>query len=157
VCIDDSHLAEHRDPPNVERLPAGSKLEPMLLDGAIDGAILGGDLPDEPRVRHLIPNPHQAARGWSRKYGVVPINHLFVVDKALSETRPDVVREIYRLLSRSKQAAPAPAGGVDPLPFGVDNNRNALEMITAYTFEQRIVPRKFAVDELFDDTTRALV
>jgi 4,5-dihydroxyphthalate decarboxylase len=156
ACTDDSHLAEHRDPPNVERLPAGSKLEQLLLDRTIAGAILGSDLPDEPRVHHLIPNPHDAAREWARKYGLVPINHLFVVDKALSETRPDVVREIYRLLSESKRAAPSPAGGIDPLPFGVENNRKALEMITAYTFEQKIVPRKFAVDELFDETTRAL-
>ena len=156
ACTDDSHLAEHRDPPNVERLPAGAKLEQLLVDGAIDGAILGSDLPDEPRVRHLISNPHDAAREWSRKHGLVPINHLFVVDKALSATRPDVVREIHRMLSESKKAAPSPVDGIDPLPFGVENNRKALEMISTYTFEQRIVPRKFTVADLFDDTTRVL-
>jgi 4,5-dihydroxyphthalate decarboxylase len=156
TCTDDSHLAEHRDPRTVERLPSGSKLEQMLVDGAIDGAILGADLPDEPRVRHWIPNPHQAAREWSHKYGLIPINHLFAVDKALSETRPDVVHEIYRMLSASKRAAPRPQNGIDPLPFGVENNRKALEMIIGYSFEQQIIPRRFAVDELFDDTTLAL-
>jgi 4,5-dihydroxyphthalate decarboxylase len=60
------------------------------------------------------------------------------------------------MLLESKRAAPSPTDGVDPLPFGVENNRKALEMISAYTYEQQIVPRKFTVDELFDETTRTL-
>jgi 4,5-dihydroxyphthalate decarboxylase len=152
---DDGHLAEYKDPPHVERLPVGSKIDQMLLDGQLDGAILGGDLPNEPRVRPLIPNPHEAAKEWSQKHGFVPINHLFVVDKALADERPDVVREIYRMLKASK-AAGAPAGGIDPVPFGVEANRKALEMIIRYAFEQKVIPRKFAVDELFNDVTRGL-
>ena len=156
VCTDDSHLAEFRDPPNVERASAGSKVEQMLLDGMLDGAILGADLPGEPRVAHLIADPQQAAREWSRKHGLVPINHLFVVDRALAQVRPDVVREIYRLLAASKRVGVPAADGSDPLPFGVAANRKALELIIAYSFEQGIIPRRLAVDELFDDTTRAL-
>ena len=33
----------------------------MLLDGEVDGAILGADILDDPRVTHLIPNPKDAA------------------------------------------------------------------------------------------------
>ena len=153
---DDGHLAEYRDPPNVERLPAGSKIDQMLVAGQLDGAILGGELPDEPRVKPLIPNPHEAAKEWSKKEGLVPINHLFVVNTALADSRPDVVREIYRMLKESK-AAGVPAGGLDPVPFGIEANRKALEMIIRYSFEQKIIPRKFTVDELFDDVTRSLV
>ena len=152
---DDGHLAEYKDPPNVERLPAGSKIDQMLVEGGLDGAILGADLPDEPRVRPLIPNPHDAAKEWSKKHGLVPINHLFVVNKELADARPDVVREIYRMLKESK-AAGVPAGGLDPAPFGVEANRKALDMIIRYSFEQKIIPRKFTVDELFDDVTRGL-
>jgi 4,5-dihydroxyphthalate decarboxylase len=156
VCTDDSHLAEFRDPANVERAPAGSRVEQLLLEGAIDGAILGADLPDEPRIAHLITEPLQAAREWSRKHGLVPVNHLFAVDRALAHARPDLVREIYRLLAASKQAGVPSVDGADPLPFGIPANRRALEMIITYSFEQGIIPRRFEVDELFDDATRSL-
>ena len=64
VCNDDGHLAEFKDPPNVERTPPDAKkVDQMLLDGEIDGAILGAEIPDEPRVAHLIP---ESARGGAR-------------------------------------------------------------------------------------------
>lgn len=153
---DDGHLAEYQDPANVERLPAGSNVEKMLIEGELDGAILGGDLPDEPRVAHLIPEPQKVAEAWSKKHGMVPINHLFVVRRDLARQRPDVVREIFRVLKESK-AQGVPSGGIDPVPFGVENNRKALETIIRYSYEQQIIPRLFTVDELFDDVTRDLV
>lgn len=153
---DDGHLAEYQDPANVERLPAGSNVEKMLIEGELDGAILGGDLPDERRVAHLIPEPQKAAEAWSKKHGMVPINHLFVVRSDLARQRPDVVREIFRVLKESK-AQGVPSGGIDPVPFGVENNRKALETIIRYSYEQQIIPRLFTVDELFDDVTRDLV
>src|SRR5213078_1002229 len=78
VCNDDGHLAEFRDPPNVERTPPGAKkVDQMLLDGEIDGSILGVENLDDPRVAPLIPNPKEAALAWYRKYHTVPVNHLF--------------------------------------------------------------------------------
>ena len=35
--------------------------------------------------------------------------------------------------------------------------RSALEKIIEYTAQQRLIPRRFTVDELFDDTTRKMV
>jgi 4,5-dihydroxyphthalate decarboxylase len=151
VCPDDSHLAEYRDPPNVVRQP-GKKVEQMLLDGDIDAAI--GAAVTDPRIRPLIAEPQAAAEAWSRKHGAVPINHLFVVRRALSEARPDVVREIYRLLAESK--ASASSSGIDFHPFGVETNRKALELMIQYSVEQQIIPKPCTVDDLFDDTTRTL-
>ncbi len=86
----------------------------------------------------------------------VPINHLFVVNKELADARPDVVREIYRMLKESKAAMPPSADGIDSIPFGVEAIRKPLEMIMRYSVEQKIIPRAFTVDELFDDVTRKL-
>ena len=92
VCNDDGHLAEFKDPPNVERTPPGAKkVDQMLLDGELDGAIFGVEVPNEPRVAHLIANPKEAALAWHGKYNTVPVNHLFCVDKDLADARPDVV------------------------------------------------------------------
>jgi len=157
VCNDDGHLAEYRDPPNVERPPADAKkVDQMLLDGELDAAILGAEVPNEPRVAHLIPDPKEAALAWYRKYNTVPVNHLFCVDKDLAEARPDVIRDIFRMLKESKAAMPPSADGIDFHPFGVAALQKPLEMIIQYAVEQKIIPRAFTVDELFDEVTRAL-
>jgi len=159
VCHEDPHLAEYHEPPGmgIERLPPGSpKVDALLLDGKLDGAILGNDLPNEPRVRPLIENPRVAAAEWCKKYDATPVNHLFVVNTALSQRRPDVVREIFRMLLESRKAAPPGKEGIDFLPFGVEPMRKSLELIIQYAVEQKLIPRSFVVDELFDDTTRVL-
>jgi 4,5-dihydroxyphthalate decarboxylase len=157
VCNDDGHLAEFKDPPNVERTPPDSKkVDQMLLDGEIDGAILGAEIPNEPRVAHLIPNPKDAALAWYAKYNTVPVNHLFCLDKDLADARPDVVVEIFRMLKATKAAMPPSPDGIDFHPFGVEALRKPLSMIIQYAVEQKIIPREIAVDELFDDVTRGL-
>ena len=37
----------------------------------------------------------------------------------------------------------------DPFPFGIENNRKALEAITRFAVDQKMVPRKFTIEELF--------
>jgi 4,5-dihydroxyphthalate decarboxylase len=157
ITFDDSHLAEYGDPPNCERAPRGKKLVDMLLDGEIDAAILGPSMPNDARLKTLIPDADAAALAWSKKYGLTPINHMYVVKQALCQARPDVVREIYRMLLASRAAGPQPAPGLPNMTAdGVAANRGSLELVIDYAFEQKIIPRKVTVDELFDRTTRVL-
>jgi 4,5-dihydroxyphthalate decarboxylase len=158
VCWDDAHPAEYTDPPNVERAPPGAKtLDQMFLDGDVDAAIPAADLLAHPAAKPVIPDPVAAGRRWTEKYGgATPINHMFVVRKELSERRPDVVREVYRMLSESKAAAAPPKDGVDRTKFGLAANRRALELAIQYSVEQKLIDRRIGVDALFDATTRAL-
>jgi 4,5-dihydroxyphthalate decarboxylase len=155
VTFEDAHVAEYRDPPGVERGAADKDLTTMLLSGELDAAIYGAELPDDPRIKSVIPDPEAAAQAWYRRHRCVPVNHLVVVTKALATCRPDVVGEVYGLLLRGKQAAP-PIAGVDLAPFGVEANRPALELIIDYTAQQGLIPRRFTVDELFEDFHRAM-
>lgn len=157
VTFEDPHLAEFRDPDFVERAPAGKTMVDMLLSGELDAAIVGDHLPD-PRLEHLVPDVEAVSRRWAESHGGVPINHMFVMRKSIVEERPDVVREVFRLLGESKKAANLPASGtaLDPLRFGVEANRRSLEIIIDFAFRQGLLDRRFSVDELFDDTTRAL-
>jgi 4,5-dihydroxyphthalate decarboxylase len=41
-------------------------------------------------------------------------------------------------------------------PSGVEANRRSLDLAIDYAFQQKVIPRKFTVNELFDDTTRVL-
>jgi 4,5-dihydroxyphthalate decarboxylase len=150
VTFEDAHVAEYRDPPQIERGAAGKELTAMLLAGEIDAAIYGAELPSDPRLKSVIPEPEAAAQAWYRKHGVTPVNHLVAVKTDLLRSQPRAVAEVYRLLAAAKRAAPAPAG-IDPAPFGIAANRPALELIIDYCLQQRMIPRRFSVDELFAD------
>jgi 4,5-dihydroxyphthalate decarboxylase len=157
ITFEDPHLAEYADPEFVTRAPAGKDLVQMLLDGELDAAIVGDKLPD-PRLKHLIPDADAVARQWAQSHGGVPINHLIVIRDSIAKSRPDLVKEMYRVLRESRAAVPPPPDGsaLDPLRFGVEANRRSLEIVIDYCVRQKLIPRKFSVDELFDETTGAL-
>lgn len=147
VTFEDAHVAEFKD--TTKRAPAGKQIIQMLIDGELDAVL--GEKSDHPDLTPLFPDAAAEEKAWFAKHGVVPINHMVVVSRALSDQHPDIVREIHRLLTRSANAAPAA-----PL-FSADAMRRSLEAIIFYTAQQGLIPRAFTVDELFDDVTRALI
>ena len=156
ITFEDPHVAEYRDPDFVKRAPQGKEIAKMLLDGEIDAAILGDKFPD-PRFKQLIPDAERAARKWAERHHGIPINHMVVLREELSRSRPDIVKEVFRTIRESKRAAGLPDSGMlDPYRFGVEACRPDLEVIIDFCFRQQLIPRRFAVDELFDDNTRAL-
>jgi len=151
ITFEDPHLAEYKDPDFVTRAPEGKSMVQMLIDGELDAAIVGDKLPD-PRLAPLIEDADSAARTWAERHGGIPINHMMVIRSAIAKSSPDVVSEIYRVLRESRRAVPPPADGslLDPWRFGVEPNRRSLEIIIDYSFRQKLIPRAFSVDELFD-------
>lgn len=157
VTLEDPHVTEYRDPPNAERAPAGKQLMPMLLDGEVDAIVTTGKDLKDPRVRPVIPEPDAAAQAWYERYKAVPINHMVCIKESVLAANPRVAEEVFRLLAEAKKAAGLPkAGEIDRLPFGVEPNRKSLELAIQYAAQQRLIPRAFAVDELFNDVTRVL-
>jgi len=155
VTFEDPHLAEYHEPANVQRAPAGTELKQMLLDGDIDAAILG-DVAEQGPLRHLIPDHAEAGQRWARAHGGVPINHMAVIRQSIVQTRPDVVREVYRLLRESRAAATLPAGPDDPLRIGVGATRRSIEHMIEYSFQQHLISRRPTVEDLFADAVRVL-
>ena len=157
VTFEDAHLAEYSDPPGVERAAAGKDMTKMLLEGELDAAIYGGAMPTDPRLKSVIADPEAAGKDWYRKHGAVPVNHMVVLKEDLSKSNPGAVRELFRMLLDSKKAAGLPkAGAIDLIPFGFDAVKPALELMSSYALEMKIIPRRLAAEELFDDTTRTL-
>lgn len=127
----------------------------MMLDGEIAAAILGVDMPKDPRVRTLVSEPFAAAEEWYKREGVIPINHMFAVHQDIVRKRPDVVREIYRMIVESRALAPDSAKTTIP-PLGLQENRKGVQMAIEWAYEQKIIPARVSVDELFDDAASAL-
>jgi 4,5-dihydroxyphthalate decarboxylase len=151
ITFEEPHVAEYVD--LTEHAAPDKKIVPMLLDGELDAVL--GERSDDPRIKPLFDDPAAASRAWYEKHKIVPLNHMVVVSAELAKSRPDLVEEIYALLKESKRRAPKPEG-IDATPFGVEACRPALERIIEYTAQQRLIPRRFTVDELFDDTTRKM-
>ena len=143
VTFEEAHGAQFEDPPNVERAPAGKDLNGMLLAGEIDATIVAAVPPADPRLKTVIRDPEAAARRWAEKHQAVQLNHLVVVRSAMPKTQSD---EVYRLLVESKKAA----GDPPMLPHGVEANRTNFEVAIDCAYKQRLVPRRFSVEELFE-------
>jgi 4,5-dihydroxyphthalate decarboxylase len=148
VTFEDAHVAEFKD--TTKRAPAGKQIIQMLADGELDAVL--GEKVEHPDLKPLFPDAGREEKPWFAKHGVTPINHMVVVSEGLSKDHPDAVREVSRLLRESAARAPAASPR-----FSADDMRRSLEMIIRYTGQQGLIPRVYAVDELFDDVTRALV
>ncbi|HKS18063.1 MAG TPA: hypothetical protein VJS63_02480 [Bradyrhizobium sp.] len=144
VTFEDAHVAEFRDA--TKRAPDGKRIMQMLIDGELDAVL--GEKSDHPDLKPLFANVAAEEKAWFAKHRVVPINHMVVMSKPLSETRPDIVAEIHGLLVRAADSA-----ATSPR-FTAGEMRRSLELIVFYAAQQGLIPRAYAVDELFDDVTR---
>jgi 4,5-dihydroxyphthalate decarboxylase len=148
VTFEDGHVAEVRDPPGTIRAGCDKDITKMLLDGEIDAAIYGAELPKDPRLKTVIENPEQEAKDWYARHRLVPVNHMVVVTDELANSNPAAVIELYRLLEAGRKAAP-PQGEVDIAPFGKEENRKCLELLTMYCVQQKLLARAPSFDSLF--------
>ena len=154
VTFEDAHVAECKDPPGTERAAAGKTPLDMLLAGEVDAAVLADPVPQDPRLKPVIANPEAAAADWkTRKGGALQINHMVVVRKEMEKVLRE---EVFSLLQQSKDKMPKQPGTPDSSPFGIEANRKNLEIAIDYVHRQGLIPRRFALDELFDDVTRTL-
>lgn len=141
VTFEEAHVAEFRDPPNVERAPAGKEITAMLMAGELDAAILGA-IPTDPQLKPVIRNPEEAAKRWGEKHGAIQLNHLVVVKNSVPKSAAD---EVYQILLESKRAAGDPPN----LPHGLERLRHPLEVAIDCAHKQRLIPRRYTVEELF--------
>jgi 4,5-dihydroxyphthalate decarboxylase len=149
VTFEDAHLEEYVDPPMATRAPVGKTMLGMLLDGEIDAAIFGNDLPKDDAIRPVIPDPAAADQAWHARHGQVPINHVVVMRRDVAERHPEAARAVYELLERGKALAPpTPA---DRLPSGIAGLRDRLGLVLDFCGRQGLLPRPLMLDEIFAD------
>ena len=175
VLSGDEHVAEYRPPANVVPIEEGRTLEEMLLSGELAAA--NGVQMDSPEIKPLLPNAAEAGLAGLRAGGLYPINHTVVVKDDVLAAHPDLGADLFDACVRAKEiyvnrlksgavAQPTAADKTfasvmaitgDPLPYGVAPNRREIEAVMQYSVEQGILPRPFALDEIFAKGTLDLV
>jgi len=146
----------------------------LLRAGEVDVAFLtnGNALQGDGQdlgVRRLFADPAKAQLQYYRSTGIFPIIHLVVAKEALTED-VDTFDELSEVLRDAKQAGlddmiesptegPVFGGkpdevratfGSDPYPYGVEANRQTLELVLGDAANnQRLTDRQLAVEELF--------
>jgi 4,5-dihydroxyphthalate decarboxylase len=172
----DEHVQEFRPPANVVPIEKGKTLEDMLASCEIPAAV-NIEL-DHPNVKSLIPNPSEAGFEALRTRGHYPINHTVVVRDELLSAHPDLAAALFlafveakrRYVERLKSdqvAKPSKTDqmykrvmhitGADPLPYGVEPNRQMIEAVMQYAVEQEILPASLTMDALFAHGTLDLI
>jgi 4,5-dihydroxyphthalate decarboxylase len=147
VTFEDPHVAEYVD--TTVRAPAGKQIMQMLFDGELDAVL--GEKSDDVRAKQLFPDAAAEERAWFANRGVIPVNHMTVVSRELSGKHPEIVREVHRMLQESRAAA----AGKSP-SFSDAELTGSIELITKFSAQQGLIPRAYAVNELYDHVTRAL-
>ena len=141
VTFEGAHVAEYQDPPWATRAAPGQDMLAMLRAGELDAAIFGNELPNDPALRPVFPDPAAAGQAFLRKHGFVPVNHLVAVTRTLADTSPDLVAELLRMFQTA-----CPAG----LPFGRAALQPATRLALRYCTEQGLLPAPLTPDEVWD-------
>jgi 4,5-dihydroxyphthalate decarboxylase len=171
---------DHMLPPSIrkERVPAGKVLGDMVAAGELD-AFMGAQVPrafaaGSPTIRRLFPEYRAVERAYFQKTGLFPIMHTVVIRGELARQHPWLPSSLYRAFSRAKDIAmqhmaETPAlsyalpwllsyleetralMGRDPWPYGVAANRNTLETLCRYTFEDGLASKRLPIEALFHE------
>jgi 4,5-dihydroxyphthalate decarboxylase len=149
VAFEDPHVPECVEPSNVSRAPAGKTLVGMLRAGELDAGVVSMSDQKDGVLAPVIPDPAAALARWRERYGVRPLNHVVVLHRDLARAQPWVADEVLRMLQQSAAQAPE-MPGADCIQSGIEALRPTLDLIIHYAFQQGLIPRRFAVDELFN-------
>ena len=139
----------------------------LLLSGEIDAA-LGEVGVDAPEIKPLIPDARNAAFDYFRRTGIYPINHGVVVKNSVLKEMPWIADELTRAFEAAKANYLKDLQGQRQhvvLGQGRDRQRRRWSAIRSRSasrrtarrwrrsrnspFDQKMVPRKYSVEELF--------
>ena len=143
----------------------------MLASGELAAGIGIGNV-DSEDVKPLIGGARDAAVKFFNDTGVYPINHTVVVKDEHLAANPWLAEELFNAFKSAKASyiAKLDAGedlsdadqalvrngvdlGGDPLPYGIDANRTTMEAIIQACLDQKVIPNRVAVEDVFAAST----
>jgi 4,5-dihydroxyphthalate decarboxylase len=174
VLSGDEHVAAFRPPANVVPLEPGKQMGAMLASGELPAAI--GVEVEGPEVAPLIRDPLEAGLRALRERGHYPINHLIVVKDDVLNEHPGVAPALFEAFAEAKRIylerlrsgaieKPTAIDALhrrvaeligDPLPYGIEPNRGALEELLRHAHDQHIIADVPPIESLFAPDTAGL-
>lgn len=157
------------------RLPAGKKIEQMVVDGELD-AVLHTDLipamaAKDKRVSRLFADHVSEEKAYFKKTGIFPIMHVVAIRRSLVERHPWLPVNLYKAFEEAKAEAMqrmlnpriVPLAwynefreeqqellGPDPWEYGLtERNRANMDAMVGYSREQGLIARRLSNDDLF--------
>jgi 4,5-dihydroxyphthalate decarboxylase len=146
----------------------------VLKANVLDRSSRIGGKGDWSNIKPLFPDRMAEAARFHKKHGFLPVNHTYIVRGDIYKKYPWVAFNLYtgfvkaKAVAREKLLEKIPTAlffgpeyaamtqemiGDDPFPFGIKANRAMLDMITDFSHEQGLTPRKMKVEELFAEQT----
>ena len=168
----------------LESAPRNKRLTDMLESGEIDALysarVPSGFTEGSKNIRRLFPNYVNEEMKYYRKTGVFPMMHTVVIRKDVYEKNRWVAQSLLKAFTESKQQAYSqfysPRGnlgskfmlpwitsyledvrdlmGWDIYPYGLEQNRKALETLLRYGHEQGLTRRLLKPEQIFVEETR---
>jgi 4,5-dihydroxyphthalate decarboxylase len=159
--------------------PEGTTLSQLLEEGQIDALFTANVpqpvLDGSPKITRLFPDFEPVERDYFRRTGPFPMMHTVVVKRELLDARPDLVRSVQRAFRDAKDVAAqryrearrlyqvqtmvpwmnalvdrnGDTFADDWFPYGMDENRAAVDTYLRYHHEQGLSPRQWKIDEIF--------
>ena len=168
---------------DLQPLGKGHTLNQALIDGNLDAVISPNPpqsfVDGHPLVKRLIDPPGPAEHAYFRKTGIFPIMHIVGVRKDIADAYPTLPQGLFRAFTKARQIAmdrvkdiaegsstrimspwfadayeaATRIMGPDYWPYGVEENRSALEAMCRYMHDQHLTSRRLDVEELFANVT----
>ena len=169
----DEHVQQFQYPSNVVPGPQDKDMATLLVEGEYDAALWFGRMTTpHPNIQPLFPDTHEAAVESYKKTGVYPMNHAIVIRDDVLKADPAIARELFAAFTAARdhylaglddggELSPESQAlvrhrdivGDDLLPYGIARNRRTLEAVIQDSVDQKIIPEKVSVEEIFAPNT----
>jgi len=163
-----------------QSVPLDKTLSRMLDEGEID-ALFAARAPScfmagSPNVKRLFDDCSEVEEEYYQKTGIFPIMHVVVIKRTIYEANPWVPMSLYKACLASKNIAlknldhtyalqvslpwlmhhvsyTKKVMGEDWWPYGIEQNRQTIDALCQYSFEQGLSARRMSTEELFAPET----
>lgn len=164
--------------------PADQDESDLLLSGQVDAIFHPAEpqafVKRNPDIKRLFDDHRSVEKDYFRRTQIFPIMHVIAIRRALATEQPDLPQKVFQAYSLSKQLDDIEAKRIkwaySSLPwygqeldetiealgknfysYGLEANRKAMQTACRYLYEQGLAKRLLNADELFVESTRALV
>ena len=135
----------------------------------------GTPIDGNPRLRKFFPDGGRSiVTKYFQKTGILPSNHIIVVQQRIVDEHPWVAQELFKAFQRAKEIAyerarsamgtyllfeaedykqQAELFGKDPYPLGIKQNRKMLEILFRSSYEEGLTKKQASIEDVFHKTT----